>query len=603
MSDLVELAPGVARFRDTCNVYVLRSGRDAVLVDFGSGDVLDHLEELGIDRVTDVLLTHHHRDQLQGLARAAAAGARIWVPPVEQDLIAGADLHWQTRQVANDYDLRQDRFSILQQVPVAGSVSEYRTRRYGDHDVYTLPTPGHTIGSVTYLVEVDGRRLAFSGDLLYGDGKVWSLAATQWTYGGVEGQAATVVSAGILGDRAPDVLLPSHGEPIEDPAGAIARMRASLRELLDLWRAQPWDLERWQREPWDPVTPHLLRNRTCLAQSYALISESGAALLIDWGYDMNTGTTNASTRATRRPLLASLESLKRDYGVERVEVVVPTHFHDDHVGGINLLRDVEGTEVWAPANVAPILEDPARYDLPCLWFDPIAVDRSLPLGTPFRWQEYELTLHELPGHTLYAVAISFEVDGKRVVAGGDQYATEGEKPVLNYYYRNRFQVDDYVRSAELYRRLRPDIVVSGHWFPLDVTDEYLDRIEADGTRMAALHRELLPLDDVDFGAEGFGARIAPYRSTVRAGETIELEVEVRNPFGRDEAAVVRLAVPDGWQASPEQAEAPLEPHGTGVVRFAVRPADAAVRRARVGADLTVGGVPFGQQAEALVDVL
>jgi glyoxylase-like metal-dependent hydrolase (beta-lactamase superfamily II) len=600
--DPVEVAPGIFRFRDTCNVYVLRSGREAVLVDFGAGDVLDRLGDLGVDRVTDVLLTHHHRDQLQGLARAAAAGIRIWVPPVEQDLIAGADLHWQTRQVENDYDLRQDRFSILEQVPVAGTLAEYRTQRFGGVDVFTLPTPGHTIGSVTFLVDAEATRVAFSGDLLYGDGKVWSLAATQWTYGGVEGQAATVVSAGILGDRHPDVLLPSHGDPIEDPAAAIALMRGRLQELLDTWRAQPWDLERWQRQPWDPVTPHLLRNRTCLAHSYALLSESGAALLIDWGYDMHTGTTNASVRATRRPLLASLESLKRDYGVERIEVVVPTHFHDDHVGGINLLRDVEGAEVWAAENVAPILESPERYDLPCLWFDPIAVDRTLPLDTPFRWQEYELTLHELPGHTLYAVAISFEVDGKRVVAGGDQYGTEGDKPILNYFYRNRFRIDDYVASAALYRSLRPDIVVSGHWLPLEVTDEYLDRIEADGRRVAELHRELLPLGDVDLGAEGFGARIVPYRSRVRAGATLEVEVEVRNPFDRDDVAAVRLVAPAGWHVEPEQQDVALAAHETRAAAFTVRPTGPPVRRARIAADLTVGGVRFGQQAEALVDV-
>src|SRR5258705_1149368 len=115
-----EVAPGILRFRDTCNVYALRSGRAAVLVDFGNGDVLDHLDELGVDRITDVLLTHHHRDQLQGLERAAAAGAQIWVPPVEQELIAGADAHWQARQGDNDYDPRPDRFSILEQVPVPG---------------------------------------------------------------------------------------------------------------------------------------------------------------------------------------------------------------------------------------------------------------------------------------------------------------------------------------------------------------------------------------------------------------------------------------------------------------------------------------------------
>jgi glyoxylase-like metal-dependent hydrolase (beta-lactamase superfamily II) len=87
-----EVAPGVVRFRDTCNLIALRSGPDGVLVDFGSGAVLEHLDELGVDRITHVLVTHHHRDQLRGLARAVERG-----------------------------------------------VHEYRVRRYGD--VSTLPTP------------------------------------------------------------------------------------------------------------------------------------------------------------------------------------------------------------------------------------------------------------------------------------------------------------------------------------------------------------------------------------------------------------------------------------------------------------------------------
>src|SRR5919206_2779006 len=189
------VAPGVLCFRDTCNVYVLRSEREAVLVDFGDGDVLDHLDELGVERVTDVLLTHHHRDQLGGLQRAVDAGIRIWAPPSEVELIAGMDERWLRRRVANDYDLREDRFSLLRTVPVTGTVAEYRTTRFGGYDVFVLPTPGHTLGSVSYLVEVDGKRLAFTGDLVYGDGKVWSLAATQWTYSGWGGWGSAINSA------------------------------------------------------------------------------------------------------------------------------------------------------------------------------------------------------------------------------------------------------------------------------------------------------------------------------------------------------------------------------------------------------------------------
>ena len=102
-----------------------------------------------------------------------------------------------------------------------------------------------------------------------------------------------------------------------------------------------------------------------------------------------------------------------------------THYHDDHIAGFNLLRDVEGTEVWLPENVAPIMADPMRTDLPCQWFEPIPADRVLPLGSTVRWREYEIVTHELPGHTLYAAAFEFEVDGVRVLATGDQQTAEG----------------------------------------------------------------------------------------------------------------------------------------------------------------------------------
>src|SRR5581483_7870707 len=299
------IAPDVSCFRDTCNVYVLRSGREAVLIDFGSGDVLDHLDELGVDRVTDVLVTHHHRDQVQGLDRAAAAGIRVWVPPVEVDFFAGADERWQKRQIGNDYDVREDRFALLHSVPVAGTVDEYRRRRYGAFEVYALPTPGHTLGSVTYLVESGGRRLAFCGDLVHGDGKVWSLAATQWTYSGVEGWAATIISCSVLSAERPDLLLPSHGDAIEDPDGSLAAVAARMQQLIDLRLEKGWDIGERIARPYSTVLPHLLRNRTMFSNSYVLLSESGAALLIDFGYDLTT-TATSTERAARRTLLWSI---------------------------------------------------------------------------------------------------------------------------------------------------------------------------------------------------------------------------------------------------------------------------------------------------------
>jgi glyoxylase-like metal-dependent hydrolase (beta-lactamase superfamily II) len=600
LSPITPVTPGVSCVRDTCNVYVLRRDREAIAIDFGSGLVLDRLGELGVDRITDVLVTHHHRDQVQGLERAVEAGVRIWVPPIERELIENVERLWSRRQLENDYDLREDRFSLLRSVPVTGSVAEYRSRRYGPIEVYTLPTPGHTPGSVTYLADLDGKRLAFSGDLVYGDGKVWSLAATQWSYSGIEGQASAVISCRVLAEREPDRLLPSHGEPIGDPHVALAAVADRLQELLNMRREAPWDLENMRQSPWAPITPHLLRNRASFANSYALLSESGAALLIDAGYDVTTGLVPSTERAARRSLLWPVDALRRDHGVERIEVAIPTHYHDDHVAGLELLRDVEGTEVWAPEHVAPVLEHPEAYDLPCLWFEPIRVDQPLPLGTPVVWQEYALTVHPLPGHTLYAAAIEFEVDGKRVLATGDQQ-TDGERPILNYQYRNRFRLDDYVRTAELYESIRPDLVISGHWPPQEVTPELLERLAADGARLAELHRELLP-EEVEFGPEGFGARIEPYRSRVPSGEQLELSVTVRNPFDRPEVATVRLVVPPGWP-EPEAQEVELAARAEAPVRFSIDTTGAPpAERARIAADLTVGEARFGQQADAVVEV-
>jgi glyoxylase-like metal-dependent hydrolase (beta-lactamase superfamily II) len=599
-------ADGVHLFRDTCNVYVLVRDRDAVLIDFGDGAVLDHLADFGADRVTDVLVTHHHRDQVQGLHKAVAHGARIWVPPVERDLFDKVDAHWQQRPVYNYYDLRQDRFSLLEPVPVTGTVPEYRTRRFGGFDITTVPTPGHTQGSVSYLVDVDGRRLAFTGDLIHSAGKVWSLAATQWSYTALEGVKATVFSLYELGARAPDLVLPSHGDPIDEPQAAFDLLERRLLAYNDSRHDRPWDARGQWEHPFEELSPHLLRNTTSFATSYVLLSDTGGALLIDFGLDMIVNLPTGDDRSSRRPWLPSLRPLRRDFGVDRVEVAIPTHYHDDHVAGFNLLREVEGTQVWSAGTVADVLATPSRYDLPCLWYDPVPVDRVLETGRPVRWHEYELTLYPLPGHTLYAVAIAFDVDGQRVVATGDQQTTTwqpGERAeILNLQYKNRFRIDDFTKSAALYRKLAPELMISGHWAPRRVDDAYLDLLEEKGAELARIHRELLPLSDVDFDAEGVGAWLRPYQVTTGPGVPFAVEVEARNPFADADEVTIALVVPAGWRADPAAATAEVPGRATTTFEFAVTPTEEPCRRARIGADLTVGATRFGQHAEGLVDV-
>lgn len=606
---LQQLGTRLYQYRDTCNVYALRAAAsqndgEVVLVDYGSGAILPHLAEAGMTRVTDILMTHHHRDQGQGLPDAPP-DARIWAPHTEQDLFQTVGAHRAARPVMNDYNMRQDRFSLLQDVRLAGTLKDYARDTFGQLTFTVWPTPGHTTGSITLLVDEDGQRLAFSGDLIAAPGKVWSLAATQWTYNGAEGVAATILSLLSLKEQAPDVLLPSHGEPIYEVDEAIDLLVSRLWELLQERRQNPRLLELRQR-PFEVLTPHLLFNRTSMANSYVLRSDSGKALFFDFGYDFFVGGAAGSDRASRRPWLYNIETLKKQHNITEIEAVVLTHFHDDHVAGLNLLRDVENTEVWAAESFADILCNPLRYDLPCLWYDPIPVDRVLSTGIPLQWQEYELTLHPLPGHTRYAVAISLQVDGRTVLITGDQY--QGEDGLLwNYVYHNDFQIDDYAGSAALYRRLAPDLILSGHWAPLWVKSSagagYFEGLQRSGETLERIHRELLPAETLGAGAEGFVASIEPYQVMVHAGEPFELLVEVRSPLAEEADAEVTLITPPGWIVEPPSYSLRLDAGRSDRVPFCVTPPPGAQTwRSPVAADVTVGGQRWGQQAEALVTV-
>jgi glyoxylase-like metal-dependent hydrolase (beta-lactamase superfamily II) len=567
---------------DSCTVYLLvdTATRTAVAIDAGSGAWLDQLTSYGVDAVTDILVTHHHRDQVEGLPRLVASGARVWVPENEADLIAHADHHWQGRTVVNNYDLHTDRFSLLESVPITGVMKDYSSCQIGHLDVLTLPTPGHTPGSVTYLVN----GYAFTGDLLHSPGKVWSAAALQWSYVGMEGAAMTMASLVQLLDHQPRALLPSHGSPMTDPTDAVQRTCDALGRLVTVRLGTPTGLLDKLESPYVELSPHLLMNRTSESRSYVLLSDSGTALLIDYGYDLTTNIPTGGPRHTIRPWLPSLRALRRDYGIDRVEVAIPTHYHDDHVAAFNLLREVHGTEVWASSPVAHVLENPTHYDLPCLWYDPIPCAQHIPDGAGIRWREYEFDLHALPGHTLYASAIGFEVDGRRVLATGDQqtgsWSADGTPEIPNFQYANAFAADDYAASAALYQRLRPELMISGHWDPRPVTHDYLDALTRLGDEVAAAHRAvLLPEDPVFTGA----VQITPYRVEAVDGRPFEVRVS---------CAGAQLVLPPGWTS--EQ----LDEHLFVVVPHVDQP----VRRARIAAAVTRDGRYVGQLAEALVDV-
>lgn len=506
VSPWTELVPGVLCRTDACHVYAVVNGARAVLVNVGDGSALSDLPPT-VRHVDAVLLTHGARDVAEGAARAAELGIPVFAPE------AGV------RAVGNDLLNEYDPRAFLPK-PTRGvetrSLRPYRSYTFGGVEAAVLPTPGAAPNALSFQFTVNGRRVIFCGDLVSERGRLPRLAPTQWTYTGGEGLAGTILSLLDLADRAPDVVLPAHGSPLG--ADDLRFTAERVWELVKLRGHNPRLLELRER-PYEELRPWLLVNRTSCANSTVLKARSGRAVFIDFGYDFAFGQALVTTRESRVPWLYTLPDLFEQHGVTAVEAVIPTHFHDDHVAGIPLLRETFGSHLWAPENFADILARPEQHRLPCLWFEPMAPDRVLPLGRPFVWEEFTITLFEYPGHTRFAVAILVEAHGERLLFVGDQYGLDAR--FLNYTYANGLREHDFADSADLIERLAPDLVFGGHHAPIKPTREWLADLKGRGARLRDLHATLQP------SSSRLLLHVTPIRA--RLGDVVTVKVENPTP--------------------------------------------------------------------------
>ena len=102
---------GIYRFQDSCIVYAVEGPEGVVLVNAGTGEAADHLDEIAGGRPVTVLLTHHFRDHTDGAIRLREKGARILGPYWDQEYLVDPEQHFRERQHWNSYDNRWDRFS------------------------------------------------------------------------------------------------------------------------------------------------------------------------------------------------------------------------------------------------------------------------------------------------------------------------------------------------------------------------------------------------------------------------------------------------------------------------------------------------------------
>ena len=595
-------------FEDTCNVYVIRDGANGVLIDFGSGKILDHLRDLGVSKVDWILHTHHHRDQCQGDWKAAERRIPIAVPAHEMHLFADAQNFWRNRRVFHLYYVRNDFNTITENIAVAKRLPDYSTFRWNKIDFYVLPTPGHTLGSITLIATIDGKRVAFSGGLMYAPGKIQNLYDTQINYGGAEGVDLGIYSLSRLREQKPALLCPSHGQPLPDPE---AGMGETIRKLTEYCRFQSGEPSEFNR-PY-AVSPHLVAHYQTTSSFYAIVSDSGKAMFIDYGSASGTHFSNFE-RATAvddriRFVEHNIDELKRNYGLKSIDVAMPSHMHDDHINGFPHLIRHYGTKIWCYENMVDVYENPRGYNLGCILGEPFKVARAFRNGEKFRWEEFEFEVAHNPGHTEYQMALYVGIDGKRVAFTGDAFFLPNPRNDgtmrHNLIFRNHVENDSHVKSILTLVEHEPNLICPGHGRPFPVDRSILLATQEKMKRQQQLFIGLLPEGQTNFGMDPSWVSIYPYQIVAAPGERRRLEVRVQNYKPAPMKMEVALAAPSEWRIEPDvlKFEVPANGKAARPVEITIPKGWAAPGpRFAIAADVMSDGKYLGEITEAVVEM-
>jgi len=607
---LTQISPNLYVLRDTCNVYVLKDGDRAILIDFGSGHILNLLAAIGVNKVEAVLHTHHHRDQCQGDARAVAQRIPIIVPEHERYLFDNAENFWRNRGIFELYNVKNDFFSLTQNVPVAGVLRDYDTYRWGRYELLIHPSPGHTLGSVSLIGRVDGKKVAFTGDLIHSPGKVVNLYELQYFYGSDDGVDCAVFSLTRVREQGPELICPSHGDPFNQADAGIA----DLIDKLKGWRSaySPGSTLTVENKPF-AVTPHLVASDQTTSSFYALISDSGKALFVDYGSASGNIFWVYQRAASVHDRMGFVEhtvpQLKAQFGLKSVDVIMPSHMHDDHLNGFPHLVRHHGAKVWCYENMVDVLQNPRGYNLGCILGEPIKIDRAFQNGETFKWEEYEFQVFHSPGHTEYQMAMFATIDGARVAFTGDAFFPTGSSDSLlrhNLIFRNWVENDSHVRSIKTILEHEPNIVAPGHGKPFVSNKADLENLKYRLEGQQKYFFAAIADPDCNFGLNPSWARFYPYQLQAKAGASAKLELRVRNYRSHPMHLEATLVLPPGWKAAPELLDLTIPAGQDGAAPFSViipEDWDRAKPRVALAADVRADNQYLGQIVEGVADIL
>jgi glyoxylase-like metal-dependent hydrolase (beta-lactamase superfamily II) len=193
------------------NVYLLSGGEELALVDAGAGRgedrILDNVRSIGYEpgQIKHIFLTHAHADHAGGAASLAEGlEAQVYLSELEREAFESADeaalglpIARRNGYYPEDYRLRACKVDVALQ-------GDERLR-CGDLELVVIPTPGHSAGSVCFLVDTREGVALFAGDSVFAGGRISLIVAPG------SDLLAMQESVAQLGGLNVTSLLPGHG--------------------------------------------------------------------------------------------------------------------------------------------------------------------------------------------------------------------------------------------------------------------------------------------------------------------------------------------------------------------------------------------------------
>lgn len=194
-----------------CHVYLLNCGDELVLIDAGSGlavdETLENIRREGFDprRLRVILLTHGHADH---------CGAAAELKQRTRSQVAIGKPEAQFLRTANEDALgltiaRREGFYPsdyrLKPCTVDNELFDGEMLSIGHLNIQAIHTPGHSLGSICYLVRGGDRKYLFTGDAVFAKGEILLLNCPGSSLEDYRTNIGKLANLGV------DALMPGHG--------------------------------------------------------------------------------------------------------------------------------------------------------------------------------------------------------------------------------------------------------------------------------------------------------------------------------------------------------------------------------------------------------